>query len=111
MLQGNEAIAAQQVEEINFAQSGQTARVEKLSLAVDQMKARVDRFSDTATEMESQVLPYLVRIQTLQRELKRLRQRAEQGHILAPVNGKIIKTRRFTGEFADPSQPFSPRDS
>ena len=106
VLQGDDAIALQEVEEINFAHSGQTARVEKLSLAVDEMKARVDRFSDTATEMESQLLPFLVRIQTLQRELKRLRQRAEQGHVRAPVNGKIIKTRRFTGEFADPSQPI-----
>jgi len=106
VLQDDEAIAAQRVEEINFAQTGQTARVEKLSLAVDEMKGRVDRYSDTATEMESQLLPYLVRIQTLQREIKRLRQQAEQGHIRAPVNGKIIKTRRFTGEFADPSQPI-----
>jgi hypothetical protein len=53
------------------------------------------------------VQPTLARIENLQAELLRTRETIRQGEIRAPATGRVVRTHRFVGEYADQTTPIA----
>lgn len=105
-LQDKTLISAEELDEIRFGEAGLRSRIEKLTLAVEELKRRVDRTNGVPYEAQGQLRPFLTRIEVLQEQLVRTREQVRWGEIRSPVNGRVIQTYRFSGEYADESQPI-----
>ena len=105
-LRRKEAVTAEQLETTKFAVQGQKAKVEKLEVAVKEMKKRGDIGQEQTRSTDEEFKPQLVRIESLQAELKRLRQNLHQGQVHAPVGGRVLKTHRFAGEVVPEASPL-----
>ena len=99
-------VSAQSLDELRHDEAGQRAKVEKLSEAVRKLGAIVEESETGAEEFHSQLKPFALRIESLQNEIVRLRETVSLGAIRSPVNGRVIKVGRFTGEFSDPEFPI-----
>jgi len=106
-LKSQQAISEVEFDEIRFGEAGLRKKIEKMKLAVDEWKQRVDRTKAVAQETPGQLQPYLTRIKVLQDRLIRTREQLKLGEIRSPVNGRVIQTFRFSGEYADASQPIA----
>ena len=93
------AHSKEEVDSLQFAEGGQRAKVEKLKIAVEELKklSRLEQQEKTPGQLQ----PKLARIESLQAEIKRLRDQIKQGQIRAPANGRVIKLHGFTGEYAE----------
>ncbi|HRX78369.1 MAG TPA: HlyD family efflux transporter periplasmic adaptor subunit [Pirellulaceae bacterium] len=100
------AVAAEALQERRFDETGQRAKVEKLSEAVQKLGEIVEQSKSSTEELHAQLRPFALRIESLQNEIGRLRETAGLGAIRAPVNGRVIKVHRFTGEYSDPEFPI-----
>lgn len=99
------AASEEQLLSLRFQYAGQEKRAEQLTEAVRALKTRADE-SPIELDLEDRVRPTLARIENLQAELQRTRQVIRQGEIRAPAGGRIVRTNRFTGEYAEPSTPL-----
>lgn len=105
-LQGKILIPAEELDEIRFGEAGLRSKIEKLTLAVEELKRRVDRTNAVPPETQGQLRPFMTRIEVLQDQLVRTREQVRWGEIRSPVNGRVIQTYRFSGEYAEESQPI-----
>jgi multidrug resistance efflux pump len=97
-------LSAAELETVKFTFEGQKAKVGKLVEAVKRLKSRT-QISDTEKQaLEAQLQPKLVRIESLRNELARVTERIELGTIRATVPGRVVRTHRFAGEYAEVSQ-------
>lgn len=103
---GVELVAKSKLEELRFVEEGQRAKVEKLAEAVRKLRTIVEQSKTGSEELYAQIKPFALRIEALQNEIGRLRETASLGAIRAPVNGRVIKVHRFTGEYSDPEFPI-----
>jgi len=103
---GIELVPKAKVQELTFEEEGQRAKVEKLTEAVQKLKAVVERSAASTQEFHSLLKPFALRVESLQNEIVRLRDTVSLGAIRAPVNGRVIKVHRFTGEYSDPEFPI-----
>ncbi|MCA9120622.1 MAG: hypothetical protein H6822_35430 [Planctomycetaceae bacterium] len=99
-------IPEEKLDELRFDETGQRAKVEKLSEAVRKLGAVVEHSQTDTEDLHAQLKPFALRIESLQNEIRRLRETACLGAIRAPVNGRVIKVHRFTGEYSDPEFPI-----
>ncbi len=99
-------VTKEKLQELQFDESGQRAKVQKLSEAVGKLGEIVNRSDSVTAELHAQLQPFALRIESLQNEVTRLRETANLGAIRAPVNGRVIKVHRFTGEYSDPEFPI-----
>ncbi len=99
-------IPAEEFDSTRYALLGQRQNVEKLEAAVEEMRTRAALTDSSADDLGKQFRPQLVQIETLQSELTRLRGKIEQGQLRSPVNGRVMRMRRFTGEYSDTSEPL-----
>ncbi len=100
------AASEERLESLKFQFAGQEKRVEQLTEAVRALKMRSDE-SPIDLALEDRVQPTLVRIENLQAELQRTRQTIRQGEIRATAAGRIVRTHRFAGEYADQTKPVA----
>ena len=100
------AASEERMDSLRFQFAGQEKRVEQLTEAVRALKQRSD---ETSIELAlgDRVKPTLARIENLQAELLRTRDIVRQGEIRAPASGRIMRTGRFVGEYADPMTPVA----
>lgn len=98
------AASKEQYDSLQFQVAGQEKRVEQLIEAVRALKKRTDQ-SPVELDMEDRIQPTLARIENLQAELQRTRDMIQQGDIRAPAGGRIVRTHRFAGEYAEPTTP------
>ncbi len=99
-------LSVEKQDELRFAEEGQRAKVDKLATAVQELKSALGQRSSSAEELHPQLRPHMVRVESLQNEILRLRETVNLGAIRAPVNGRVIKVHRFTGEYSDPEFPI-----
>jgi HlyD family secretion protein len=104
-LHEDEIVSAEEVEELQLAEAGQKSKIQKLTQAVGQLRELLGDETD-ATEIRGQLRPYALRIEALQSELTRLRDSLRSGEITSPVNGRVTKVLRFTGEYCDANRPL-----
>lgn len=100
------AASEERLESLRFQLAGQEKRVEQLTEAVRALKHRTDE-SPVELALEDRVQPTLARIENLQAELQRTRMLIRQGEIRAPAAGRIVRTHRFVGEYADRTTPVA----
>jgi multidrug resistance efflux pump len=98
------AASVEEMERLQFQLKGETAKIEKLETAVAELKKRAKLYEKSDSELQRRCKPQLVRIETLQGEFKRLRERLQQGEIRSLVNGRIVRVARFAGEYAETGQ-------
>ena len=98
------AAATGQVQSLKLQVAGQDRRVEQLTEAVRALQQRSEQ-SPIEIDLEDRVQPTLARIENLQAELQRTREKLQRGEIRAPTSGRIVRTHRFAGEYAAPSEP------
>jgi multidrug resistance efflux pump len=102
-LRHDAAVSTAELETARFGYEGQKAKVAKLIEAVEKLKTRTE-ISDTEKQaLEAQLKPKLVRIESLRNELARVTERIELGKIRASVAGRVVRTHRFAGEYAESS--------
>ena len=99
-LKHHQAISNKDASSIRYTLKGQLAKVEKLEVAVERLRKRATFASDMEKQLQYQLKPKLVEIESLQRDLDRLSKTAQRGLIRAPTSGKIVRAKRYTGEFA-----------
>ena len=90
------ALSREQLEQTTFAVAGQEEKVAKLIDAVAERKKLTEL--STSVTSAAQLKPLLVKIETLQTEIARLRKLLEQNQLRAPVAGRIVRSTFFTGE-------------
>lgn len=100
------AVAVEELQERRFNETGQRSKVDKLSEAVQKLGDIVQQTKSNTEELHAQLKPFALRVESLQNEIGRLRETASLGAIRAPVNGRVIKVHRFTGEYSDPEFPI-----
>lgn len=89
----------QKYDKLYFEFIGQKRKVEKLELAVSALKNRHQLSKREQTvDRNQQLQPMLARIETIQSEIERLREKIQQGTMLAPVSGRVTKRFMLTGE-------------
>jgi multidrug resistance efflux pump len=101
----DDIVSAEQVEELQLAEAGQKSKIDKLTQAVGELRELLGDETD-GTEIRGQLGPYALRVEALQSELMRLRDSLRSGQITSPVNGRVTKVLRFTGEFSDANRPI-----
>ncbi len=97
------AVTEQELEALRFAEQGQRAKVEKLAAAVQELKALVNVPRDDRPL--NKLKPLLARIDSLQAEMTRMRERLSLSEVRSPVNGRVVKLYFFAGEFAQQAAP------
>ncbi|MBN2216225.1 MAG: HlyD family efflux transporter periplasmic adaptor subunit [Pirellulales bacterium] len=102
VLQG--AASVEEMERLQFEHAGETAKCEKLESAVKELKKRAELYQDADSELQRRCKPQLVRIETLQDELTRLRERLQESELRSSVNGRVVRISRFAGEYAETGQ-------
>ncbi len=101
-----QALPADRLAEVTYAAQGQEAKVRKLRTAVRELKKRLGEQHPESTTLPDQIQPHLIRLETLQAEMRRLRDLILLGQVRAPANGRVVRTLRYTGEYADVSEPL-----
>ncbi|MCA9262609.1 MAG: efflux RND transporter periplasmic adaptor subunit [Planctomycetales bacterium] len=94
------AVADETWDEVRLKIVGQRGKVSKLRQALIEQKQRGDQLAVVPATWEDQLKPHLLRIESLQAELRRDRQQVERGQLRAPVDGRIIGRYRYAGEYA-----------
>jgi HlyD family secretion protein len=115
-LRSTGTIATEEYARTSTLLKGQQHKVEHLQKAVNELKTRADQarslvnagtaepgLSDTGLD---QLKPYLARIESIHAERARLQERLNQGRILAPTNGLIVKIQLFAGENCKGNDPM-----
>ncbi len=100
------AQSQQELDEVRFTEQGQRDKVAKLEVALDEQKRRADLATNATDDGFQQLRPKMVKTENLLAEMRRLRQRLDEGQILAPVDGLIVKRFHFTGENAAAREPL-----
>lgn len=99
------AVSERQLESAQILEAGQRAKVEKLDDAVKELARRVKIYHEDQEDGSAQFRPYVLRIESLEAELVRLREQIRQGEVRAPVSGRVVRVHHFTGEHAEPAEP------
>jgi multidrug resistance efflux pump len=97
------AVSTAELESAKFSHEGQKAKVAKLIEAVEKLKTRTEISDAEKQALEAQLKPKLVRIESIRNELSRVAERIELGTIRASVAGRVVRTHRFAGEYAEMS--------
>jgi multidrug resistance efflux pump len=98
------AVAGQDEESARLAAAGQQAKVERLELAVAELKKRTESV-EPADQGSERLKPKLVRIEQIQANIQRARERQREGTIRAPAGGRVLAVKRQVGEYVDPATP------
>ena len=94
------ATSHDELEQVLYDHQGQTEKVSSLREALKAWRQRATTATMTGKLSMEQIEPLLVRIETLQGELRRARESQKQGEVRSPVNGRITRWHMRAGEFA-----------
>ena len=97
-LRKSKNLSQQKFDAIYYEFIGQQSKVEKQQLAVKALKRNVETSGKQDLDQQQQIRPMLARIETIQSEIKRLKEKIGQGSLLAPVSGRVTRRLQLTGE-------------
>lgn len=97
----SDIIAEQELDHLELSASGQRSMLEKMAEALKQLKARSvgnenDEFQDRA-ELD-QIRPAETRVEFLFGEIHRLEQQLQEGRLLSPVDGVVVRRKLAAGQ-------------
>jgi multidrug resistance efflux pump len=90
-LQEQKVITHDQFEQIFYDHQGQTEKVSRLREALKSWQQRAVAAGIAGKLSMEQIDPVLVRIDSLQGELRRVRESLKQGEVRSPVNGRVTR--------------------
>jgi multidrug resistance efflux pump len=97
-------IPLQEMDRLIFAEAGQREMVEKMAQALEELRHRVDdkptdeqTTSDDGRSLE-QLRPILARIDALEASRSRLVDQLEEGRLLSPVDGVVVRCDQAAGQ-------------
>ena len=97
-------IPQQEMDRLIFAEAGQREMVEKMSQALNELRHRVEEkptdeqtASNDGRSLE-QLRPILARIDALEASRSRLLENLEEGRLLAPVDGVVVRCDQAAGQ-------------
>ena len=99
-LTNRNVVTGQEFDSIKFAETGQRAKLQRLQQAIAEVRKRVEA-GKRPTEVDSRLKPRLARIEQIQAEIERLRERIRRGRIRSPIAGRVIAIRHDVGEFLE----------
>ena len=99
-------VSSTELDQAAFAVHGQDNKVAKEREALVELRKRIDGGRGMVDNGEEQLKPFLARLSSLQAEHQRLLQQLDEGSIIAPTNGIVVRRHRFTGEFVPHSEPI-----
>lgn len=97
-------IPEQEMDRLVFAESGQREMVEKMAQALEELRHRVeDKPTDQQTTSDDgrsleQLRPILARIEALEAARSRLVDQLEEGRLLSPVDGVVVRCDQAAGQ-------------
>lgn len=97
---------ADDLDEAKFEYHGQKEHVEKLKSRLGELKKRVDLSTGMVADGTPQLKPLLAKIDMLQGESERVRERLEQGQVKAPADGIVVHRPRLVGERCVANEPL-----
>jgi multidrug resistance efflux pump len=111
------AIPARELDQLQNSVTGQQKKVEELQTSLAELKLRADQTSGLinksgdlkdglAAAGHEQLKPFLSRIEGVQSEMAWLQKRLDQTRVCAPVNGTVVRTQHFVGEYCKASDPL-----
>ena len=97
----SDIIAEQELDHLELSAVGQRSMLEKMAEALKQLKARSvgtenDEFQDRA-ELD-QIRPAETRVEFLFGEIHRLEQQLQEGRLLSPVDGVVVRRKLAAGQ-------------
>lgn len=98
------AISQEEAETARLQEQGQRAKIEKLRSALAELKQRVTLANEQLDE-EDGLKPKLIRIEVIEGQMSRLREKMATGRVRSPVAGRVIRRLRFTGERVEAARP------
>lgn len=78
------------------AVAGKEAKIEQLARAVAQRHKALEHAAPE--QSQPQLKPLLVKIETLTREIDRVRELIARGEVRSPVHGRVVRSQYFAGE-------------
>lgn len=117
ILYGSNAISQEEYQQYLYAKQGQEQKLVKLKDALNDLKKRADQVDallkkrldlsgGLAESGNEQLKPGLAKIEALKAERARLQERLDQGQILAPANGIVLKHLRLAGAHCRSTEPL-----
>ncbi len=105
-LHQRKAAVDEELEQAKLAVTGQRIKVEKLKDAVSESEKRVAPISDNNETGTLLLKPHLMKLESLQAEIDRVREQLKQGEICAPLNGTVIRRYHSVGEQVKEHEPL-----
>jgi multidrug resistance efflux pump len=102
-LNEHHAVAATDHQTLLLKYEGHREKMRKLEIATQELKER-SQIVATDDVREALLEPRFVAVQTLQDEIKRLRDSLGQSEIRSPVQGTVVHLHRFSGERCGPGE-------
>lgn len=86
-------------DELRFKLVGHTRHIKQMQLAVDALKKHYELSKQgQQSELGSQIEPLLAKMESIQSQIERLRDKIGKGLLIAPVSGRVTKRMALTGE-------------
>ena len=98
-LSASGAVTQMELDQTSLAFQGKKEKIAKLTERLLELKKRVDFGSEMADDITPQLAPFVAKIEALQSERERLKQRLEQGELRAAADGLVIQRNLVAGEF------------
>jgi multidrug resistance efflux pump len=99
------AVSSHEYEAIRIAESGQRAKLERLKQAVEELQKRAEAAKEP-DERALRLKPKIARIEQLQADIRRLRDKLQRGTVRAPESGRVLAIRNYVGEYVEPGDPL-----
>lgn len=103
-------VADEEIDHLELAASGQRSMLEKMAQALKELRARatgVDREGRPSDKAElDQIRPAETQVEYLFGELHRLEQQLDEGRLLSPVDGVVVRRNRSQGQRLEQSSPI-----
>ena len=98
-------VSRAEFEKLFYQHAGQKQKIAKLIDAVEVLRIRSEQTPAEDQQGASRLKPLLAKIEQTQAEMARLRERINQGNVVAPVSGRIAKRFCLTGEGVKSGSP------
>ncbi len=100
-----QAISAQERDAAVLSELGQHEKVIELQSSAALWKSRAELIQALRDQGGDQLAPQLTAIENLQKEIVRLRELLEQGHLKAPFDSVVVRRHKLTGERVEAQEP------
>ncbi len=97
------AYSDEEIESISHQKQGLEAKISNLQRAVEAFESQIDVLPVSGGD-QAQLAPWLAKIENVQAEILRLRDKQRRGTVRAPFNGTVVDVSHHVGERAEANE-------